>query len=533
MRERSYLNKLFTFRFISYFFYLTSFLLFAIPLFYVFSKSLSLKIFFDKYIQNISLFTLKQALISSILSVLIGLFTSLLIKDFKGKTKAKLYLFLSLAFLLPSILVVLGFINIWGNNGILNRLLMYIFSLKEPPLKILYSFKAIIMAHLFYNIPLAIIMISGYYSKIGSNTESSSLVLGYSRFTTFFKITLRRLTPSLISSFILIFIYCFHSFAIVLILGSGPKLTTIEVEIFRRAKDISLLASASSLSFYSALFTLLLALLFLSSSKSNYKSEESYFLKEDKKKGFLDILKVLYLILLFAFLFLPIISIIVLSFIKNNNFTLANYIKLFSDSYFYSSLYNSLLIGLFSALFTTLSALFISHSLRFASRFKIILTQSFIILPLATSSIIMGFGYFLISRELRMISPLISVSLAHSIVALPIALGLIKNSYDRLSLEKSQSALILGDNKFRAFLKIDLRHLSTAIVASFIVSFALSLAELNTTLVITDSSFTTLSVMLYYAISTQDINLSCSIGSLLMLITILVAKIMNKGIINE
>jgi thiamine transport system permease protein len=84
----------------------------------------------------------------------------------------------TIPFVIPSILVVLGFVIFFGNNGFLNRALMALFQLEEPPLKILYSFPAIILAHTFYNFPIIMNLVSSYWEHMDENCEAASWTLG-------------------------------------------------------------------------------------------------------------------------------------------------------------------------------------------------------------------------------------------------------------------------------------------------------------------------------------------------------------------
>ena len=45
----------------------------------------------------------------------------------------------------------LGFVLFFSNNGAANRALAALLGTSEPPLRILYSFPAILLAHAFYN----------------------------------------------------------------------------------------------------------------------------------------------------------------------------------------------------------------------------------------------------------------------------------------------------------------------------------------------------------------------------------------------
>ena len=88
-----------------------------------FTLNLVKEAFTSSYNYKILAFTIEESVYSAIISILIALPGAILFStyDFKGK---KIILSLSsLCFVLPSILVVLGFVIFYGNNGILNKIL--------------------------------------------------------------------------------------------------------------------------------------------------------------------------------------------------------------------------------------------------------------------------------------------------------------------------------------------------------------------------------------------------------------------------
>ncbi|PJA21042.1 MAG: iron ABC transporter permease, partial [Candidatus Diapherotrites archaeon CG_4_10_14_0_2_um_filter_31_5] len=114
-----------------------------------FSSFLSVLISNQKLIWN-SFF---QAGVSTFFCLLIGIPAAFIVarRNFKGKKFIKA---LSLIpFVFPSILIVISFVIVFGNNGWINHFLKNVFGLKEH-IQFLYGFSGIILAHTFYNFPL-------------------------------------------------------------------------------------------------------------------------------------------------------------------------------------------------------------------------------------------------------------------------------------------------------------------------------------------------------------------------------------------
>ena len=212
-------------------------LLFALPLFFVFSKAFAnngetlRSVFSDRYTYKLLGFTLFESFLSATISLLVSLPFAAFFAHYTFPGRKALLAISSLAFTIPSILVVLAFVIWYGNAGVLNTLLQRLLSLEEPPLKILYSFKAIILAHVYLNFPIAFSLITDAWETMSQTEEISSMLMGKSKLRTFLSITLPKLKGTAIAAWILIFLFCFSSFSIVLVLGGKPSYYTIEAEI--------------------------------------------------------------------------------------------------------------------------------------------------------------------------------------------------------------------------------------------------------------------------------------------------------------
>lgn len=130
---------------------------------------------------------------------------------------------------LPSAVVALGFIAVWGNAGYVNDLMTRFGS--DEPIRFLYSPAAIIAAHCFYNIPLAYLAVRLRLTTHHYHLEEAARVAGASAGHVWRTVTWPRVRQSVYGVSVLIFLYSFMSFAIPLILG-GIRYQTMEVYIY-------------------------------------------------------------------------------------------------------------------------------------------------------------------------------------------------------------------------------------------------------------------------------------------------------------
>ncbi len=519
-------------------FYILPFLfiliLFYIPLSNLIISGFSLtgikNIFFDSYYQKVFIFTLKQAFLSAFYSMIPGVIGGWILANYKIPGKNIIKAITTVPFVLPSIIVVLGFVFLFGNNGIINRTAMKIFNFDTPPFIILYSFKAIIFAHVFYNSPLFIRIVSSAWEKISYDIVEAAETLGASKFRVFRTAVLPQIVPSIIAAFSLVFILCFMSFAIVLVLGGGPKYTTIEVEIYRLAKINLDINSACSLAIIQSAVTV--SFLFIYSffqKKTAVKFQGDYYVRSEKYKS-KSILRKIVIALFFIFLLIivimPLLMIIIESFKYKINplaqesiYGFKWYLKTFSELGIMPVI-NSLVIASANAITTVLVSII---ALSFAKR-KLIFSKSiietFFIITIGISSIIISLSYMKFMADYRInIYPVLMVIAAHSVLFLPLVFKTISLFYDKIDNSIIESAESIGAGKLRIFFTIELPFIKKGIITGAVLAFALSMGEINSTLMLASEGFTTIPVAIYRLIGAYNFNQACAVGAILIIIS--------------
>lgn len=138
-------------------------------------------------------------------------------------------------------------------------------------------------------------------------------------------------------------------------------------------------------------------------------------------------------------------------------------------------------------------------------------------LPLAVSSVIIGLGYYLIALRFptQLLVRLTLVILAHVVIASPLVLRTILPSYRSISNSYLHASLTLGATPARTFFSVVLPLLRSALVTGAAFAFAISLGELNATLVLSDSQIVTLPVVMYRLISSYHFQAACALGTIL------------------
>ena len=171
-------------------------------------------------------FTVLQALVSALVSCLLAIpvARALARRQFRGRSA--IITLLGAPFLLPVIVAVLGLLSVFGRNGIVNNAL----SAVGLPEVSIYGFHGVVLAHVFFNMPLVTRFILQGWLAIPSERFRLAASLGAPVGRLLEWPMLRSVLPS---AFLVVFLICLTSFAVALTLGGGPKATTVELAIYQ------------------------------------------------------------------------------------------------------------------------------------------------------------------------------------------------------------------------------------------------------------------------------------------------------------
>jgi thiamine transport system permease protein len=497
----------------------------------------------NPYYGRLLFFTLLQAFLSALFSLIPALAVAALFVHYDFPLKKFLLSLTTLSFILPPILVVLSFIIFWGNSGTVNTFFINLFHLSTPPLKVLYSFKAIILAHIFYNIPLALRYIYAQWSTLPRDQYEAAATQGTSKTALFFRIILPQIKSSLASSFLIIFLYCFMSFAIILVLGGGPKYSTLEVEVYRLMKFNMDFSRGGALALGETVISIVILMAYLKIEKKDHPGVlgRGEPLRTIPVKGMGVFLLITYLLTAAIFFGGPLLSLIGKSFqerisrSRSGGFTLQWYIQLFSLSGQRGSLVslraigNSLFYALSSSIFSLISGTAAAYLINRKKALFPVLTEILILLPMGISSIVLALGYLFLTTQFQRVELWgdLSVIMAHSFISLPFVYRAVKTTLDKLDPSLRESALIQGANEVQSLIHIELPLLKKSLINGLLFSFALSMGEVNAVLILASPDRITIPLAIYRLIGSYNFYGAAAMGTLLILISLAVFSVMN------
>ena len=212
-------------------------------------------------VQQVLWFTIWQAGLSTLLTLLVGLPGAYLLARYQFKGKYLLRALTGVAFVMPTLVVAASFNALLGPKGWVNTGLMAFFNLDHPPIEFINTLTAILVAHVFYNISIVLRLVGDFWTRLDPRLEQAARTLGANRWQTFQQVTFPLLAPAVTAAALLIFIFNFTSFGVILILG-GPRFATLEVEIYYQTISLFNLPLAAVLSMVQLACTLALTIIY-------------------------------------------------------------------------------------------------------------------------------------------------------------------------------------------------------------------------------------------------------------------------------
>ncbi|WP_089789419.1 ABC transporter permease [Natronobacterium haloterrestre] len=180
-------------------------------------------------------FTAYQAALSTLLSVALGLPAAYLLARYEFRGRRTLRALTILPFVMPSIMVAIGFVATFGQNGTVNAVLG---ALGLGSVDLLPSLTVILLAHAFYNAPLVARVTTAAWESVDASAIETARSLGASPFRAFRDVVAPQLYPAVLMGGALAFVFTFGTFPIVLALG-GFQLATVEVFVYRLIQDLN------------------------------------------------------------------------------------------------------------------------------------------------------------------------------------------------------------------------------------------------------------------------------------------------------
>jgi thiamine transport system permease protein len=487
---------------------------------------------------RVAWFTTWQAALSTLLTVLCGMPMAFVFARYSFRGKSILHALLTIPFVMPTVVVAAAFLALLGDNGLLNQVLQRLLGVTTPPLQLEHSLAFILLAHVFFNISVIIRSVGGFWSTLNPHLSEAAAVLGARPWRSFFTVTLPLLLPSLLASSLLVFLFCFTSFGVILILG-GPSFATLEVEIYRQAVDYFNLpvAAALTLAQMAVTFTIMIVYTRLQARTSReLRKSGGQSTARPPRTATARVIIVLAVGATMVGLVAPLIALAWRSLVFEGGLTLRFYSAL-GENPRQSAFFVPPIAAVGNSLFYAAATLAVSLPLGVIAAYMLArprwrwgaILDPLLLLPLGTSAVTLGFGFIIALGPLR--TSLWLVPVAHTLIALPFVVRTLLPSLRALDRRLHEAAATLGASPFRAWRAIDVPLLWRPLLVAAAFAFAISLGEFGATLLIAQPDRPTMPMVIYRALGQPgavNYGQAMAMSTILMLVTTAVLLVIER-----
>jgi spermidine/putrescine transport system permease protein len=190
-------------------------------------------------------------------------------------------------------------------------------------------------------------------------------------------------------------------------------------------------------------------------------------------------------IVVFAFLYLPIVTLIVYSFNASGvggfpprNLTLDWYRMLFADDAIWESVANSLIVAVAAMAISLTFGIPAALALDRANFPGKALFRRLVLLPLILPGIITGLSLLMLFREADVKLSLVTIVLGHGTALISVATTEVFAGLQKLDRAQEEASLDLGANYWQTFWRITIPNLRLSIIGAALLIFTLSMDEI-------------------------------------------------------
>ena len=475
------------------------------------------------------IWTTLQASLSTILAVLVGIVLAWALSHRTRFFGRSIYIaLLSSALVLPTLIVALGIITVLGRSGWINDTLRGFQLPTFDPF--IFGLSGIVLAHVYFNASYVARTLLSRFESIPNEQRKLARSLSLNAWQRFRILELPAISSTLPNLSITIFLLCFTSFSIVLVLGGSPKYNTLEVSIYEAIKLDFNLGRALGLALTQLGICAVLIIIGSRFGKDNrlisLPNANTTYRNDSAITSFLQTLVIITFGLVFI---LPLTAVLV-------DGLAANLLDLFLDRNFRIALATSLIIATVSTLLVLVASVFLANAyatlatehrlrrFRFSKPILSLLRFSST-LYLAVPSLVLGLGFFLLALSIggaQIYWAVIALITSNVLMVLPFAIGTLAPAMTKAANRYDKLAFSVGLSRWNRWRLIESSLLRPELIYIASLAFCMSLGDLGVIALFGSQDFITLPWLLYQKMGSYRTDEAAGIALLMLAITLIV-----------
>ena len=216
-----------------------------------------------------------------------------------------------------------------------------------------------------------------------------------------------------------------------------------------------------------------------------------------------NILKKIYIVLIFLFLYAPMAVLIVLSFNESKSrskwggFTFKWYAKLLSDSDIMEALFTTLMLALLSSLIATFIGTIAAIAIMSFKKGMRTLVLGITNIPMLNAEIVTGISLMLLFIFFKVKFGFTTILLAHITFNIPYVILSVMPRIKQLNPSSYEAAMDLGASPFKAFMKVVFPDILPGVFSGLLMAFTMSIDDFIITHFTKGAGVDTLSTKIY------------------------------------
>ncbi|MEQ1899803.1 MAG: hypothetical protein ABL866_03620 [Devosia sp.] len=457
--------------------------------------------------------TTLQAGISTLLSLVAGIALAWSLNRLRFAGRGLVVGLFASAIVTPGLVVAFGLLGVWGRSGWLSQIGRSLFG---TPLEIpIFGLGGVVAAHVILDGAFAARILLARLDAIPELHLKSAQSLALSPLRRFILLDLPAMRGTLPGLGAVIFLLAFTSFPIVLLLGGGPALQTLEVAIYAAVRlnfDLNAAVTLALVQIGMCGAIILVSQLAAPVAVALGQPAESRW----RDRGATRAMQIATLAIGLVGFALPLLAILFDG--------VGAMSGLFTQAALWSALRTSLVIGLVSAALTLGLAITIAAARAASSTptFRVAIgapAYAYLAVPAVTLSL----GAFLFVRNLgvapQVAAPVVVIT-ANALLSLPFALATLAPAFDSIARSRGRLIRALGLSGLRQFAEIEWPLLARDIGIAFAMAFCFSLGDLGVIALFGTQDFVTLPLLMLRALGAYRSHDAAAIAALLLILTV-------------
>jgi iron(III) transport system permease protein len=449
-----------------------------------------------------------RVIITSVLAIFFAWVVTRTDTPLKGFIEVALWL----GFFLPLLPMTMGWILLLDPYyGLINKFLMKVFALSQPPFDI-YSYWGIIWCHLAFSTSVRFLLMTPAFTAMDAALEDAARTSGSSNMGVLIRITVPILAPAILASTALGFIRSLESLEIEMVLGIPAGIYVVPTKIWDYLHwEPPLYDRATALCSIFLLFVFFLIWLhriFLRGKEFTTVSGRSYMVRTFPLGRWRWVTCAFCLVFILVMIILPLATLMMGTFMEffgnfdtDKVWTARHWTAVFADPVFLRSLRNTLMLGLAAGIGGTLLYALISYVIvrtRLPGRGAIDILSWLpwalpgVLISLALLWAVLGSGEYV-----KLIYGTVSILvLAIIIKEMPLGTQIIKAGVLQISNELEEASNVAGATWLAGFRRILLPLLKPTVLAVGIIVFISAARDIPTVIFLATNQSRTLSLLM-------------------------------------